>query len=213
MSHGLILGMTESGKTTLAKYLASKLKKAGKKIIVFDSMNNPGWDCDYKAESIYALLWILKEKKWRQSYVFIDEASNHCGHHDKHAIWLATQSRHWGHSCFFITQRGSLLSKTIREQCSFLYLFSCSKSDAQILANEWNKEKLLESNTLKPGEFFYAPRFKEVEKRKINLPQRSKKNGKKKEVGKNRSAEVGQEKSAPKTDPEQKKKKALTHVL
>ena len=165
MAHGLILGMTESGKTTLAKKMTARLKDRGWYVVVLDPIKDPGWNCDYQAKDINDLLYMLKNAK--KCFVFIDEAGQICGQFDKQALWLATQSRHWGHSCYFISQRGSQIAKTVREQCSFLYLFNCSKSDSMILANEWNKDKLLEANTLNRGQYFYAPRFKEVQTYKV----------------------------------------------
>ena len=157
--------MTESGKTTLAKSMARNLQARGWYVVVLDPIKDPGWQADYIAADVNDLLYILKQS--RSCFVFVDEAGQVCGHHDTDNLWLATQSRHWGHSVFFISQRGSQLSKTIREQCSFLYLFACSKTDSAVLANEWNREKLLEANTLKRGEYLYAPRFKEVKKYSI----------------------------------------------
>jgi hypothetical protein len=99
--------------------------------------------------------------------LFIDEAGMNCGQWDMESLWLATQARHWGHSCFFISQRAINISKTIREQCSFLYLFACSMSDSRLLSDEWNKDGLNAANTLKKGEFFYCLRFGDVKRYKI----------------------------------------------
>jgi len=165
MAHGLIIGMTESGKTTLAKQLSKEFKDKGWAVVVYDPFMDGGFKCDYRTEDISNLIQVLK--KSRRCFVFVDEAGAVCGQHDIETYWLATQSRHWGHNVFFISQRGIQIAKTIREQCRYLMLFSCSLSDSKVLANEWNKKELLSANTLKKGEFFYCPRFEKV--RKLNV--------------------------------------------
>lgn len=165
MAHSLIIGTTESGKTTLAKTLSRKLNSAGYHTLILDPLSDPGWTASFITREPTEFIEMAKDS--RSCFLFVDEAGMHCGTHDREMHWLATQSRHWGHSCFFISQRGQQIAKTIREQCRYLYLFACSKSDAKIFADEWNKELILQANTLKQGEFFCVPRFGNVRKMKI----------------------------------------------
>lgn len=154
--------MTESGKTTLAKRLARKLKSNGFGVLVLDPMKDPEWNADYQTGDLMEFLDIAKRS--RSCILFVDEAGMNCGQWDKESLWLATRSRHWGHSCFFITQRAQMVSTTIRGQCRFLYLFGCSKKDSVLLADEWNKPELESANTLKEGEYLYCTKFSEVKR-------------------------------------------------
>lgn len=154
--------MTESGKTTLAKRLAQSLNNRGWGVLVLDPLQDPGWVADYVGTDLSEFMDLAKRS--RRCFLFVDEAGMNCGQWDTDSLWLATQSRHWGHSCYFISQRAIQISKTIREQCRFLYLFACSRSDSKVLADEWNREGLEAANTLQKGEYFYAPRFGEVKR-------------------------------------------------
>ena len=179
MAHGLILGMVESGKTTLAKRIAANLKARGRGVIVLDPLTDPEWKADLVFTDLMEFLDIAKRS--RSCFLFIDEAGVNCGQWDTESLWLATQSRHWGHSAFFISQRAQQISKTIREQCRFLYLFACSRSDSKILADEWNRPELEQANTLNQGEYYYAPRFGDIKRfrlfKSVKRPKSAKKIG------------------------------------
>ena len=165
MSHGLIIGMTESGKSTLAVNMAEKFKSDKVGVLVLDPLKDPRWVCDFITGDMKEFKAMAR--KSTSCILFIDESGDSCGQWEKDSYWFATQSRHWGHSVFFIAQRAQMIATTIRTQCSFLYLFNCSKSDAQILSDEWNKTELLEANTLKQGEFFYTTRFTPVKRMSV----------------------------------------------
>jgi len=165
MPHAIILGMTESGKTTLAKRLATQYKKNDIGVIVCDPLNDPGWDADYQTTDSVEFLRVVRGS--RSCAVFIDESGEVVGKYNDDMFWLATRGRHYGHNCHFITQRGAQLAKTVRDQAGRLYLFNCSLDDAKILSNEWNRPELKEANTLRQGEFFSVSRFGPIEKHKL----------------------------------------------
>jgi hypothetical protein len=125
-------------------------------------MSDPEWNADFQTGDLTAFLTMARES--RSCFLFVDEAGMNCGQWDKDSLWLGTQSRHWGHSCFFITQRAQMLSPTIRGQCRFLYLFNCSKTDSKLLSDEWNKPELESANSLKQGEYLYCSKFSEVQR-------------------------------------------------
>ena len=165
MAHCLILGMTESGKTTLAKKLLRDFKKSGIKSIVFDPLNDPNWCSDEKYDDSDDFL----ESFWsnRRCAVFIDEAGESVGRYDMMMQKTATRGRHWGHSVHYLAQRATQLNRTVRDQCSHLFLFCSSKEDGKIHAQDWNDDALLRCNELKRGEFFHATRFDPA--RKYNI--------------------------------------------
>ncbi len=118
------------------KQMAAELKRMGKGVIVFD----PGldiWAADHQTADFDNFLTCAKQSK--SCYLFIDEASNVCGQKDKDkSVWLASQSRHRGHSSFFICQRSAMLAPSIRENCSKLFLFRTSLKEAVNLQEEWD---------------------------------------------------------------------------
>jgi len=165
MTHVLILGMTESGKTTLAKQLCKEYKQRGIKTIVLDPLHDPGWEADYQThdpEEFLKVLWASK-----QCAVFIDESGSTVGRFDEAMIKTATMGRHWGHKMHYISQRGQQISCTVRGQCSKLFLFCSSLDDCKIHSNEWNKPELKNGYLLEQGHFYVCTRFKEFQKCKL----------------------------------------------
>lgn len=156
MPHSLILGMTESGKTTLAKKVAAEYKRQGIGVLVLDPLCDPEWDADYQTSDPDEFLDTIWDS--RQCAVFIDEAGESAGRYDKAMIQTATKGRHWGHNMHYLSQRGALISTTIRGQCSQLFLFLSGKNDGKIHAEEWAFDELKECTKLKRGEFMHCSR-------------------------------------------------------
>jgi len=148
--------MTESGKTTLAKKLAVALRSKRAGVLVLDPLSTQ-WDADYitaDSDEFLARVWASQSCE-----VFIDEAGMAIGHYEKPMIELATKGRHWGHNCYFITQRGAMVSPSLRTQCRNLFAFNQGRDDGVTLARDWGYDELLEAHTLAQGEYFYARRF------------------------------------------------------
>lgn len=157
MAHSLILGMTESGKTTFAKRCAAAYRKAGVKTIVLDPLNDPNWLADFQTDDPDKFL----EAVWasQSCAVFIDEAGDAVGRFDNAMIRTATRGRHWGHNVAYISQRGTMLSRTVRDQCSSLVLFCTALEDCKVHAREWNNPELLKAAQLPQGSYICAGRF------------------------------------------------------
>lgn len=157
MPHSLILGMTESGKTTCAKQLAGAYRAQKIPVIVLDPMNDPEWQADFQTTRPDEFLEVFWKSK--KCAVFIDEAGQAVGRYDTVMQQTATKGRHWGHNVHFLSQRGAQIAVTVRDQCSHLFLFTSSKKDSVIHANEWNKDQLMEASQLPKGAYFHVTRF------------------------------------------------------
>lgn len=157
MPHVLIAGITESGKSTLARALAEQYAAADIGVIVLDPIADPRWVAQYRTDDNAAFLTSAKNS-W-QCALFIDEAGAAIGRYNDEMFWCATQARHMAHRSHFITQRPAQLAKTVRDQCTRLCLFAVSMSDAKILADEWNKPEIKNAPELSPGQFYDVPRF------------------------------------------------------
>jgi len=171
MAHSMILGMTESGKTTLAKRMAKAYRKKGWNCIVLDPLSDPEWEAaepqkDYggcfQTRNQHEFLETVKAS--RSCMVFVDEAGEAVGQYDNEMHWLGTRGRHYGHSCHFISQRAQQIAKTVRDQCATMYLFASSLTDCKIHADEWNEPEIKDANKLDQGEFFIVRRFGELER-------------------------------------------------
>lgn len=165
MAHVLILGMTLSGKTSLAKRLAANYRQTGIKTMTLDPLGDPDWNTDFRTHDVEAFLHTF----WgsRQCAVFVDEAGESVGQFDTVMIKTATRGRHWGHRCHYISQRGTQLARTVRDQCSSLFLFTTSLEDSKVHANEWNKPELRDAYKLRQGEYFYCTRFSPLQRGKL----------------------------------------------
>jgi len=165
MAHCLILGMTESGKTSLAKKQIEHYKAKGISTIVLDPLADPNWQAEFITDDADEFLDTFWES--RQCMVFIDEAGDAVGRYDEAMNKTATRGRHWGHSVHYLSQRGTMLSRTIRDQCSHLFLFTSSYKDSLVHAEEWNSEELKNASKLEKGEYYHTTRFGETTKHKL----------------------------------------------
>lgn len=154
--HSLILGMTEMGKTTLARALSAAYRKQGFKNIVLDPLRDPRWSADFITSDGDEFLDIAKRSK--RCMLFMDEGSESVGRYNFEMQWTATQSRHWGHSSHFIAQGAVQLAPIVRDQCSRVFLFCCGARNGKLLAEEFNAPELDLCVSLLPGEYFSAVR-------------------------------------------------------
>lgn len=166
MTHVLIVGMTESGKTSFGKSLAAEYKRKGTGVIVLDPMGDPEWQADVVTKD--AALFSQTAERSQSCALFIDESGDEVGRYNDEMFWLATKARHFGHKSHFMTQRPAQLNKTVRDQCRHLAVFCISRDDAKLLSNDFGKEELLLANNLGQCEFFYTSRFGSIIKCRID---------------------------------------------
>lgn len=159
MAHTCIIGMTESGKTSLARALAQAFRRRRVCTIALDPIGDPSWPVDQLYHEPEPFEKAVRQS--RSAMIFVDESGAVIDRHDDRLWWLATRSRHWGHSVFFLAQRAVQVPKTVRDQCSTLYLFAVSQSDADALAEEWACPQLHDAPNLPRGNFILVGRFAE----------------------------------------------------
>jgi hypothetical protein len=155
--HSLIVGITESGKTTLAKKLAQKHIGQGFSVLVLTSVFDewPDGVQVFDDEEYFLEVFWASQK----CVVFIDEGGETIGRFNKGMEQTATKGRHFGHSCYFMGQRATLINATVRGQCGQLFCFQQGAKDSDVLAEEWSQPKLKEATMLKRGECFVVRRF------------------------------------------------------
>jgi hypothetical protein len=154
--------MTESGKTVLSKNLAKTLASKGKTVFVYDPVGVPS---EWGNAKVFddADKFSVALKKSKSVHAFVDEAGTLFDEGNATEYnWLATRSRHWGHSVYFISQRLVQIPKTVRDQCNRLYLFTSSSKDGIGHAEEWNKPILTQCNRLPKLTFFSVDRYSEA---------------------------------------------------
>lgn len=157
MPHSLILGMTESGKSTLAKQLIKGYVAAGIKCCVLDPILDNDWNADYLTDDPDRFLYWWGHGE--SLAMFIDESSETCGQWDKEMIKTATRGRHYGHNMHYISHRGTGLSPTIRSNCTHLYLFKSDYKDCEIFKRDFCEPRILEAVELPQYHFLHASRY------------------------------------------------------
>jgi Predicted ATPase len=147
--------------------LAVAGRNYGRESILLDPMHDARWSVAYKTHDKGEFLRAVWSSK--NCNVIVDEAGDEIGRYDDVMNKLATRGRHWGHNCYFITQRPAQLSLTVRTQCDLLFCFRIDAGDAKALSQVFVEPKLLEVPTLQRYEYFYVRRFEQVEKRSLKL--------------------------------------------
>lgn len=135
-------------------------------VLVCDPLLDSGWEYEVNAELVTsnAAKFLHTAQKSRNCSLFLDESGETVGRYNAEMFWLATRARHYGHISHFITQRVQLLNRTCRDQCSHLFLFRVSNSDAETLADDWANNNLVYAANLDKFEFIHCARFGETNK-------------------------------------------------
>lgn len=151
MPHTLIIGITGSGKTTLAKRLAIRYANQGIPVLVLDPFKSPEWQANLITDEPDEFVDIVFENL--NCAIFVDESADMIGRWAGTMQKLATQSRNLGHNVHFICQRPKQLDINMRTQCESIFVFKLSYHDAKELAIEFVANELSNSAGLLKGEF------------------------------------------------------------
>jgi len=171
--HTLILGMSQSGKSTLAKIMACESIKRGRTVVVLDPIYDAEWSrigcvVFYSTEKFNRY---IKDPDNREMTVIVDEvglaiARNKAMNH------ITTSARHRGHVTIVIGHERTDLSPVMRNNCGTLCLFVLSRESREMLAREWDCDAIL-SVKLNQGEFLYIQKFKGIKMGRIDFKKRT----------------------------------------
>lgn len=126
-----------------------------------------GWIADLVTSNPHKFL--ITAQKSRSCMLYLDESGETVGRYNDEMLWLATRARHYGHISHFITQRVVLLNRTVRDQCSKLFVFRVSANDAKALADDWANPHLYNAANLDKYQFIYCNRFGATKKYTLTL--------------------------------------------
>ena len=159
MPHKLIVGVTESGKSTLARKMEADSNQRGIVSVIYDPTLNPAWCGDIVTadeDDFFFFLREVHEKKKCSILAIVDEADTIMSMSHRHNWWLFMRGRHFGIEAIAITQRPTLVAPTVRNNTSELYAFQIPKSDAQALADDFAAPGIVVASELPQGEFLRA---------------------------------------------------------
>lgn len=168
--HVLIVGMSESGKTTLAKIMAAEAKRAGLPVGVLDPLGDPDFNADFQTREPGAFLEHARTQK--RELLVVDESGSVIGRYNEPMQWLATTSRHFGKSVIFCVQAATQIATVVRDQCTVCYVFRCSYRNRELIADEYDQPELLTQKPLAKGEFVRVPRFGEISRYRLDFAKR-----------------------------------------
>ena len=165
--HSLIVGVTESGKSTLAKTMARRAHSRGRPVLVVNPTGEAGY-CGHMTRDPQRALQLAKDNL-RGAYIILDEAPDYLNAYKENSqyLWFLRRSRHCGHQTWILTQRAQLINRNARSQCTRLYAFAQHQSDADLLAAEWNCEYLRNLPQLERGQFMEARPFSQPTIRRL----------------------------------------------
>jgi hypothetical protein len=174
MAHnGLILGRSQYGKSSLAKALAIAFKAAGRRVLVYDILDDNWAGASVVVSNKEEFLNIF----WNSFDIiaFIEEGGEVANRREKEIAFTSTRGRHqigdqgFGNSCYYSTHRLNQLDVTLRAQCPELYLFASRHDDARDLVQEYGQPRLIEAPALPPGVFFHVLPGEDLKKYKIDF--------------------------------------------
>lgn len=144
-------GMTQSGKTTLVKELSRQMWLRQRRASLVLDINGENWGEHAKvfrdAEEFERVVWAT-----RDYFVVVEEASTVIAS-DKEKNPLFTRIRHNGHSLCVVGHHGSNLTPQMREQIHIIHLFRVSLKSAELWADHFAQDALLQAPSLGQFEF------------------------------------------------------------
>jgi DNA helicase HerA-like ATPase len=139
--HTLYTGVTQSGKTTLARTIERELFSSGHRTIVYDPLGTSTAGGDWASDEVYdnldEFIDIIYHPDTVDAHVFIDEAHNLLGHADKTHYWLLTEGRHHYLTLHLMTQRPNKLHPDVRTNCGQCMMFRLSSNDASLIGADF----------------------------------------------------------------------------
>ena len=151
----LIVGVSESGKTELAKRL---IKESSIPVFIRDPIGASWPRMTARFETSDELRLLLDAQKKAPCIVVIDEAADFFAVGQRENHWIFTRGRHDAMLPIAIGQRIKMMAPNIREQATDLYVFESSIEAGEILAEAYNMAGLENAHTLRQGEFFHVRR-------------------------------------------------------
>jgi hypothetical protein len=155
--HRVIYGQTLSGKSVLARKIATAHKNGGFEVIAYDPTMSDEWP-GLCTDNFDAFLRYLNDASARGAKIsaFVDEADTALSMANRDKFWLFTRGRHYRITATAITQRPMLIAPTVRNNAAEHYVFQLGRGDASVMANDLSCDAIKMAPTLCAGEFVHV---------------------------------------------------------
>lgn len=162
-----IFGITQSGKTTLAKELSREMwRKNKRRSLVLDPHTEIWGDQAWVTadeEKFWEAVW-----KTRGAFVIVEEAAATI-RRDRELVPVFTRLRHLNHVLCVIGHNGTDLLPAMRQQIKTLYLFRQPQEAAEIWATSFAEPALMDAQYLGRFEFLHCDLFGKPKRFKLKL--------------------------------------------
>lgn len=147
MTHTAFFGVTQSGKTTMARHFCRAFDKLGHKTIVYDPVGTITAGGDWPERSVKfddpeKFMEYVSRDDVYQAHIFVDEAGDHFTVSDKENHWLFRRGRHKGFILYPISQRPKMLAPNVRTQCGRAFVFRLAMQDANEIGADYGHTNL-----------------------------------------------------------------------
>ncbi len=164
MAQTLIVGMSESGKTTMLLYILEGLRAKGFPVMALTSEPSDVPRLQKVADFVTMdkdhFLTVFDAPKTWGVVAAIDEGADTVGRYDLEMRAIATKGRHKA-LCFFSAQLATDMNPSVRKNCRHVIAFYQDGTSADLLAKEYGHPQLRDACRLKQFEYIKASRFGE----------------------------------------------------
>lgn len=129
-------------------------------------MESPRWNADFITDNPEKFLEVVFKNTG--CALFIDESGETIGRFAGEMKKVATRSAQFGHDAHFISQRAVDVDRTVRDQCTNIFVFRSALEDGILLAKSYVADGFKDCHKLVKGEYLYkTENMYDVKKSKI----------------------------------------------
>jgi hypothetical protein len=140
-----IMGQGRCGKTTLARRLAAGFRRGGVAVLALTRPREDWPEASWHTSDPERFITMFQRARRCVAFMEISDAG--VGKFAKPFENAFTAGRHDGNRMFALCQRHTQVSPLIRDQWDAFWLFSCGKKTAEILADEFGDDAIIEAAT------------------------------------------------------------------